>query len=247
MIRILIYGEGSTDCGRMDYGTGKLIDGPVEIYIRHILGKQWTVEFSLTDLKSDKTRRPKFQRIGKSLRGHDIKAALLMRMAISDKYHCAAYYSDADRVQGRDARKEAACRARYNELKDGIIRGFESARLENQRIDKIPGLAIIPMKMIESWLMGDPVAFPRAFSDGKKKYQERQETCPNRPELDWGAHDDPSSNYPKNRLARILDIYGKTCNQMTFYEIAKHANVETLRQTCPISFADFYEQVKRIV
>lgn len=249
MIKILIYGEGPTDCGALDPLTGKLVEGPVEVYIRKILSDQEGVEFTLiTDLSKEKLDRPKFQRIGNSLKGHRGKASILIRLAIADKCDCAAYYSDGDRAQGSDARRENVCQRRYNELKDEIISGFASVRIENA----VHGVAIIPMKMIESWLMGDPTAFSYAFSRAeaeethKNRRQGRQETCPNQPELDWGAHDDPSSNYPKNRLARILDVYGKTCNRETFCEIAEHSNVENLRKTCPISFADFYEQVRAL-
>ena len=247
MISILIYGEGPTDCGELDPLTGKLVEGPVEIYIRKILGDQDKVEFILTDLRKEKLARPKFQRIGKSLKGHGLKASILMRLAIANKCDSVAYY----RKQCCDARQEAVCRKRYNEIRCEIVSGFASARVENSTADEVHGVAIIPMKMIESWLMGDPNAFSHAFPNGgkkgkhKKKHQEQQESCPNQPELDWGAHD-PSSNYPKNRLARILDVYGKTCNRETFCEIAEHSNMDTLRQTCPISFADFYEQVRKI-
>ena len=250
MISILIYGEGPTDCGELNFLTGTLVEGPVEVYIRKILGDQEEVEFTLTDLTKEK--RPKFQRIGKNLGKHGRNAALLMRLAIADKCDCAAYYSDADRVQGSDARKKTECQKRYNEIRCEIVSGFASARVENSTADEVHGVAIIPMKMIESWLMGDPNAFSHAFPNGgkkgkhKKKHQEQQESCPNQPELDWGAHDDPSSNYPKNRLTRILDVYGKTCNRETFCEIAEHSNMDTLRQTCPISFADFYEQVRAL-
>lgn len=250
MNSILIYGEGPTDCGELNFLTGMLVEGPVEVYIRKILGDQEEVEFTLTDLTKEK--RPKLQRIGKKLGKHGLKAALLMRSALADKYHCAAYYSDGDREQCCDARQEAVCRKRYKGLKDEIVSGFEAARVENSTADEVHGVAIIPMKMIESWLMGDPDAFSPAFPDGgkkgkhKKKHQEQQESCPNQPELDWGAHNDPSSNYPKNRLTRILEIYGQTCNRETFCEIAEHSNVEKLRQTCPISFADFYEQVRAL-
>ena len=251
MIKILIYGEGSTDCGVHEFVTTELLEGPVEVYIRKILSDQEGVAFTLiTDLRKEKLARPKFQRIGENLKGHGLKASILMRLAIADKCDCAAYYSDGDRAQGSDARRENVCRKRYKELKDEIISGFASALIETPMENAVHGVAIIPMKMIESWLMGDPAAFSCAFSRAgveethKNRRQGRQETCPNQPELDWGAHGDPSSNYPKNRLARILDVYGKTCNRETFCEIAEHSNVETLRQTCPISFADFYEQVR---
>ena len=131
MIKILIYGEGSTDCGVHEFVTTELLEGPVEVYIRKILGDQEEVEFTLTDLRKDKLDRPKLQRIGKSLKGHGLKAFILMRLAIANKCDSAAYYSDGDRKQCCDARQEAVCRKRYKGLKDEIVSGFEAARVEN--------------------------------------------------------------------------------------------------------------------
>jgi len=169
MIKILIYGEGSTDCGVHEFVTTELLEGPIEVYIRKILGDQEKVEFTLTDLRKDKLDRPKLQRIGKSLKGHGLKAFILMRLAIANKCDSAAYYSDGDRKQCCDARQEAVCRKRYKGLKDEIVSGFEAARVENSTADEVHGVAIIPMKMIESWLMGDPDAISHAFPDGGKK------------------------------------------------------------------------------
>ena len=245
MIRILILGEGPTDCGKKDYMSEELLDGPVEVYIRKILNGQGEVVFSFPK-DEDKKSRPRFQQIGKGLDRHGIKAAILMRMAMRDKYQCVAYYSDADREQGSDARDKAQCRKRYKKLKDDIIKGFEKGQRNTENAIQVSSIAIIPVKMIESWLMGDPNAFSLAFPNGQKKGK-HQENCPNQPELDWGDYNDPKSNHPKHRLERILAGYGQASNQMTFCKIAECADVETLRTTCPISFADFYEQVKKIV
>lgn len=144
MIKILIYGEGSTDCGVHEFVTTELLEGPIEVYIRKILGDQDKVEFTLiTDLRKDKLDRPKLQRIGKNLGKHGRNAALLMRLAIADKCDCAAYYSDADRVQGSDARKKTECQKRYNEIRCEIVSGFASARVENSTADEVHGVAII--------------------------------------------------------------------------------------------------------
>ena len=245
MISILIAGEGPTDCGKIDYETGEFLEGPVEIYIRKILGEKKDVQFFLVDLK-DKEKRPKLQRRGKNLRGHRMKAMLLMTMAMERKYRYAAYYSDTDRAQGSDARKATICKARYAELKQDIMDGFNDGCLKNKEANKFRGIAIVPVKMIESWLMGDSAAFSRAFSADAEQ-SEHSLLCPQQPELDWGAHNDVNSDHPKCRLTRILHVYGQEPNQMTFCQIARNADIETLRRTCPISFADFYEQVKKIV
>ena len=244
MIKILIGREGNSDCGKVDYETGKLVEGPVEIYIRKILGEEKDIEFTVFDPK-DKKNRPKLQRSVKSLRGHKMKALLLMNRAMELKCRCAAYYSDADREQGSDARTLADIRARYEKLKRDIFDGFAEVYPKHKAIGRIPGVAIIPVKMIESWLMGDPKAFPRAFPDGKKG--RHKEKCSNQPELDWGDSKVDTSNHPKCRLKRILDGYDRTPNQTTFCEIARCADVEVLCENCPISFADFYEQLKAIV
>ena len=39
-MKILISGEGLTDCGKLEYGTTNWIEGPVQILIRKIIGEE---------------------------------------------------------------------------------------------------------------------------------------------------------------------------------------------------------------
>lgn len=51
---------------------------------------------------------------------------------------------------------------------------------------------------------------------------------------------DPKSNYPKNKLERMLRECGQNPNRETFVALAEKCDIEVLRQKCPISFEDFY-------
>ncbi|MBO4852393.1 MAG: DUF4276 family protein [Schwartzia sp.] len=245
MLKLLLQGEGPTDCGTVNYQTGTIEEGPVQIFIRKILGET-DVTMNLfprseMELSSPKHRRIRLQPHNRNLKGHGIRAYLLSIEAMRQKCDGGMLYVDADKESGVDARKESACQKRYDEIKTDILRGFQAKELR--------GVAAIPMKMIESWMIGDEKALPKAFggirqSKHKKDNQKGAvESCPAKPELDWGDKANPSSNYPKNRLSRILSAYNREACREVFCEIAKNADITTLRKTCPISFDDFHNQL----
>ncbi len=236
MIKFLLQGEGPTDCGTVDYNTGKLLEGPIPVYLRKILPEA-DIEVTSRDIK----KRPRAQRSLKGLNGHGPRAFFLGLEAVDGKFDAAALYIDADKSQAADARKEHECQKRYNDIKTEIMEGF--SRIREQSLQYV---VIIPMKMIESWMMGDPEAFDKAFQvkgRGKKNFGKKD--FPTKPELDWGAKEDVNGNYPKHRLARILEHYQKAPCREVFYEIAMHSDIETLCETCPISFKDFRDQLVR--
>jgi len=247
MLKLLLQGEGPTDCGIVNYQTGTVEEGPVQIYIRKILGGGELMMKLLTragielQTSSHKHKRPRLQPHGHKLKGHGIRAYLLSVEAMQQKCDGCVLYIDADKESGIDARKEHACKKRYDEIKTDILHGFQAKSFR--------GIAAIPMKMIESWIMGDKEAFPRAFGKihppkhNKSIQKDVIESCPSTPELDWGEKSDPNSNYPKNRLNRILSAYNQEPCQETFCEVAQNANIETLCATCPISFKDFHDQL----
>jgi len=61
---------------------------------------------------------------------------------------------------------------------------------------------MIPLKMIESWLLADEIAFTTCF--GKPP---TRPPLPRQPELIWGDENDQTSNHPKIILKRVLDQY----------------------------------------
>ena len=233
MTKLLLQGEGPTDCGTVDYATGEFLEGPIPVYIRKIL-PNCTMEFLPREMKN----RPKFQRSVRGLKGHGIRAYLLAAETIEQNADVAVLYVDADKSTATNATKDHVCKKRYSELKSEIMDGFERPQKKT-----VQGIAVIPMKMIESWMMGDPSAFEKAFGNPRGKEKHDKTLFPSKPELEWGAKDDSNGNYPKHRLQRILTLYQKESCREVFREIAAHSDIEILCKTCPISFQDFYEQL----
>ncbi len=241
MIKLLLQGEGPTDCGAIEYGTGNFLEGPIPIYIRKVLS-DCTMELLPREMRN----RFKYQRSVRGLQGHGVRAFLLAAETIERNADVAVLYVDADKAPAADATEEHLCKKRYAALKEEIMEGFRRPQKAIQCV------AIIPMKMIESWMMGDPAAFEKAFGKPvgkeKKKGKEKQNKniFPSKPELEWGAKDDSDGNYPKHRLQRILTLYQKEACREVFCEIANHSDIETLCKSCPISFRDFCGQLRAL-
>lgn len=230
MKQVLLYGEGPTDYGMEAYSTGKWLDGPVQSFMRKICP-----DIEIKCVASLKDDRPKVQRKTlQSLHGHAPEALFLSLKAKEMGKDIAALYIDGDRTPGCRPTKELDCKKRHRELKEQILEGFQSSRCT------LSCLPIIPMKMIESWLMSDPQSFPKAFGG------ETPLEMPAHPELEWGEKNSPSSNYPKNQLLRILAQYHQGASRENFVALAENSDIQMLRQKCPISFEDFYIRLKEI-
>ncbi len=233
-------GEGPTDVGHRDYKSGQFIEGPVPVIIRKILGEH--IEIDLLEKSSRKKSKGKhFQRSIRGLHGQGVYSWWAKMQAAEQLYDVVAFYSDSDRESGHDSRSESACRKRFDEVKSDIEAGFHQADSLN-----VLDLSIVPVKMIESWLMADPEAFSVAFGNAPKCGKGVEKIFPKRPELEWGDKHDVSSNYPKCQLNRILSCYDKESNQETFVQLAGVIDFEKLRKRCPISFASFYEDLSSL-
>lgn len=226
-MKLLLHGEGITDCGARDIN-GVWHEGPIQIFMRKINDD---LEIECID-KNQLRDRAKLQRRRQlvGLKGHAPKAAVLAFIAQAEGYDAVAFYRDADRESGEDPRQEHICKKRYENIKNQIMEGFSRSE------SNLHCIAIIPTKMIESWLLSDPQSYVNAFGGHPQK-------LPKKPELRWGDDNDPKSNYPKHELARVLAIYGENPNADTFCCIAEHVNIDVLRNKCPISFGDFYLQM----
>lgn len=215
-MKILIMGEGPTDVGYIDNQTG-FVEGPVCVLLRHS------------------------QRSLRTLHGQGKYAWWEKEKAIEEGADVALFYCDADREGGEDSRDRKNCKKRFDEVKKGIEDGFAAYEGENQ----VRTMAVVAVKMIESWLMADPESFNKAFGKPKNSKSNRN-MFPKNPELEWGAKNQPQSNYPKNQIKRILDQYQQEPNRDTFRKLAEEANIDVLKEKCPISFSDFYNQVQKL-
>ena len=230
--KVLLFGEGSTDYGKQKYGSTEWEEGPVQYIIRKSVDVD--IEFTYAskyDLKDVKIQR---QRV----KGHGVKAFKLCIIASEqgdiDNIVC---YVDADRNQGSSKSVNDA-KKRVEEIYSEIKIGFEQFSLERSE-SSIP---MIPLKMIESWLLADEIAFTTCF--GKPP---TEPPLPRHPELIWGDEDDPTSDHPKNYLKRVLDQYRSRGNVEIFISIAGNMRIEALRRRCPISFERFYQDIQVIV
>lgn len=145
-------------------------------------------------------------------------------------------YVDADRKHG-SGKSRLESQKRLQEVYNQISNGFQQFSQERSQ-NSIP---MVPLKMIESWLLADDQAFTQCF--GK---QPTNPSLPGQPELIWGDENKPASDHPKNYLKRVLGQYNQEANKDTFKSIAEEIDIDTLRARCPLSFELFYQDAQAI-
>lgn len=231
--KVLLCGEGPTDYGRQKYGSTEWEEGPVQSIIRRSV----LADIEFTNATKNDVRKVRIQRTSAKLKGHGVKAYQLCVIARQlgdiDNIVC---YVDADRDQGssksaRDAKKRV--QDIYNEIQMGFEQ-FSAARSESS-------FPMIPLKMIESWLLADEIGFTACF--GKPP---TSPPLPRQPELIWGDENVPTSDHPKNYLKRVLEQYGERGTIEIFISIAENMRIDELRERCPLSFELFYQDVQVI-
>ena len=251
MIRIAITSEGPTDVGKMEYSDKKrqlvFQKGPIPIYFNRILHDD-NIEFVYVNRKdldaADSNGRLRLQgHIKERFKGQTKHAMYFKKLANYQNVDVAVFDSDADTDSTQNPHNEHACQERYDQIKAEIQTGFEIATVAGATAEQkdCPGIAVVPVKMIESWMMADSTIFERVF--GKRKTKEK---IPARPELEWGSKDSPQSNYPKNQLKRIMEEFQAEPCQETFCELAMEQNLDAMSKSCPISFQPFYDDVKAL-
>lgn len=228
--KIAVTGEGPTDYGRETYDKGltQWAWGP----IRHLMdrcienyGQSDYPEFVAIHKQELKTA--KLLRSDKKLEGLSIPARKFKNYCRENKLQYGVFYADADKRESsgktmREARKH------FEEVYSEVEKGLGGEEEKNF-------IPMIPLKMIENWLLADEEAFQTCYRTSVK--------LPGAPELIWGDKHNPDSDYPKHVMNRVLSQIKtkENCNQQeTFCELATTINIETLREKCPISFERFY-------
>ncbi|HNX28739.1 MAG TPA: DUF4276 family protein [Syntrophomonadaceae bacterium] len=232
--KVLLCGEGPTDCGKQKFGSTEWEEGPVQPIIMKLVNGD--IEFAYTtkeEVKGKKIQR----RTGAKVTGHGAKSYKLCMIAEErkdiDNIIC---YVDADREHGsRKSKRESKKRLQeiYSQISNGFQQ-FSAARSHNS-------IPMVPLKMIESWLLADDQAFAQCFESSPAN-----PVLPGQPELIWGDENNPSSNHPKNYLKRVLEQYNQEANRDTFKSIAEEIDIDALRERCPLSFEIFYQDIKAI-
>ncbi|MCI9411356.1 MAG: DUF4276 family protein [Eubacterium sp.] len=230
MMKIAITGEGNTDYGKKEYGTGKWLPGPAIIYVEKI-AKEQGMNVELLPIEKQDVMKVRVQgRSTKGLSGRGIPAKKFMILKNKNKCDAGIFYCDADKGTGTKSSNCSAVAKHYEEVYEEVKNGLSSDQ----------AIPMIPLSMIECWMLGDKAALEQIFH---LSISERK--LPDKPEYVWGAKTDPNSDYPKNyfvRLIRSLDRrYGtyQSC-QEDFNKIADHSTISTLRKTCPLSYERFY-------
>lgn len=236
-MRMFLIGEGPTDCGKLDYSKKEnhgWIDGPVQIYIHKAAPELQIDTYDKSKLKSSERKTHRNRRSIQDLDGHGEKAFFIAQLAAEEGYDITAMYVDADKTSGSTQKNSSSCQRRYDLVKEDVLAGLKRGGASRP-------LAIVPMKMIECWILGDRNAFIRVYGEAPDPAQFKN------PELLWGKEDDPKSDYPKNRLTRILAQCHDTRSQDSYVRIAEESELQTMCQSCPISFADFISQLSAYI
>jgi hypothetical protein len=219
-VTVYLHCEGDTDYAVIPHLLKKASNQDMDI--------QWIKWGTLEKNEQNNQKRNKFRLHRKS--GIVISAPYkyIKELAIFSLLHGSkyiAYHQDADR--------------KYDEVYSAIISQFKPLREKGFHC-----LAIVPKEMIESWLLADPSAY-----SGISQNQELPQNpkLPSKPEDIFGDKNDPQSKYPKSYLERVLNQFGLNRNRETYADIAKGINPDVVREKCPISFGQFYEDMQSFI
>lgn len=225
-----ITGEGPDDYGKMNYD-GNLVKGAAEGFAEKIADEdEIKIEWIFIDRRN--VERTKLgSRTLRGLKGKAINAARFRKQASIMACDTLIYYCDADRDAGTKNSSRHQAEERYDEIYHEVSQGLG---------DKYPQTAIpmIPLRIIENWLLGDRDNLSSIFEVNSKK-------LPENTELLWGDKRNPKSSYPKRVLERIRATGNPRKCDTTDYEIAYLADVESMKKSCPYSYGKhFYEDFK---
>ncbi|MCP5047150.1 MAG: hypothetical protein GY940_08260, partial [bacterium] len=175
-VLVLLCGEGPTDYGAKEYGTNQWQEGPVQPITR----KTAAEELIFKPVEKHELKKLRIQRGPRS--GHAIKSYKLSVIARKQNINTVICYVDADKLTGK-GKKETVARESfqvvYNQVKAGFIAFNQSFRAGEH--DEIRGIPMVPLGMIECWLMSDREAFTKCF--GKPP---TTPPLPRKPEFIWG-------------------------------------------------------------
>ena len=235
---IAVTGEGPTDYGHLifDKKNGPQWEwGPVLDLLENCM-KDYVIEGrpDFRQVRKEELKDVKLLRSDRGLKGLAVPARKFKKYCCGQKIERGIFYADADAKDG-SAKTAPEAKKYYREVYQAAASGLEMG-------EEKTFIPMIPLKMIENWLLADEDAFEYVF--GKKP------KLPQKPELIWGDKRDPDSDYPKNLLERVLrdvsDDQNDSCRE-TFCRLAKAADVSVLRTKCKISFERFYQDFREML
>jgi hypothetical protein len=233
VLRIALIGEGRNDYGGPD-GYGEWKDGAAQPFIRKFAtdAKIKPIRKQDRDRKSIGLPFKNFPKLG--FHASVIRPYVAKIWEMKGEIDLLIIYKDLDKEGSGKAGKEQAIKS-FQRAVDEFEAVFEF--LKNRF--EIPAIAMIPMRMLENWLLADENAFQLAF--GTKPTQPR---LPNEPEFIWGDEQNRDSNHPKNYIQRVLKEFGEDATTDNFILIAEATDLKTMEYKCPHSFAPFAKKMK---
>lgn len=231
-LKILVYGEGPGDYGWIS--GGKWYPGSI-IYLLQKCAKEMEVQLEIGYVEKrfiDGKDKVKLGRrsLGK-VDGKGIPALRFSRYAMDNGYTRGIFYCDTDKSSAGSQKDEANCRKHFEKVYSDVVQGLQPAGNEDWE-----GIPMISLKMVECWLLSDKKAYKKCFGLEPAKVN-----LPSKPELIWGEKNNPSSDYPKNYMKRVLGQYHEEPDRERYAAIAEETSIDTLKEKCPISFKQFYE------
>lgn len=235
-LKIALIGEGKNDvgvAGRLDWK-----EGTVQAYVRRFLGEDYLLEFTPLAVSKEETRNEKGLKGGR-YRKYQIRGVAKKLWRFVKKYgknsdfDLLIFFSDTDKSTGTRASEKEALK-KYNDVVSNIETG---GNLITDVMPDIKFIPMIPLRILECWLLGDAAGFQNLGCQTKSK------TLPPKPEFVWGSRSNPNSNYPKNYLKRVLENCNLNNDTETFCALVENQDFESLSQTCPISFRPFFDEM----
>jgi len=241
-IKVALAGEGKTDHGEQVWdglsGNHLFNAGACQPLIRScaegltldfivIPKHRWSGYFTY-----NRKRKPS----RKSLPGHAMKAYVCCEIASGENCSVVAVFVDGDKHCRNEHQKTKAphvVKKRVTEIREELKTGFN----HSPKKDDIKTIRMVPMRMIECWLMADAGAFGKITGTNPTTQLKGKNL-----ECLWGDKRDPDSDYPKNVLNRLLEGTRYSANRETYRLIAEEINIETLAEQCPISAKPFIDE-----
>lgn len=219
-IKVLILGEGPTDVGTDD-GAGGWLKGCIMCLLEKV-NDSIDIEFFPAKKRSLPTTLPRIK--DKKFEGHGKNVQKLIIYSKLNKTDCdvVVYFGDTD--------KESGSKNTLAQVRKASKTAYDQAYEAFEYFNEI-GIAIIPLRMLESWLLADENAFDVTFGKNLK--------LPRFPELLWGDKRDPNSNHPKRFFEKKLQEAGVNSSRENYCDLMQNMNLEVLSQKCPISFGPF--------
>jgi len=245
-IKVLLSGEGVTDHGELIPSGGLCqfvkLEGACQPLIRKCADNR-EMEFLVAERWREwPTFNGSKMPSNNVLPGHAKKSYICTLLAGLNDCPIVVVLIDGDKASRKKAPKpklKPAVKKRVNELRGELEIGFSKAK--EKLADGISTVRMVPMRMLESWLMADANAIKimTGVDPGpilKGKYLEGM----------WGKEENPVSDHPKCVMNRILKGSSFTAGRESFRCLAEETDLKVLVKRCPESAKPFVDEAQAV-